>query len=146
MKINNMASSDTSSIPSLKNILSLLMDECDIDDITLSRETNIPISTISRMRLRSDSNPTASTLRPIAKFFSISISQLLGDEPLSKDRLPGSHNPTSFTSVRMPIIDWDSIADWIDNDGQKIKHKLTQWISTEKRIGYRAFSLKILKT
>lgn len=144
MKINNMASSDTTSIPSLKNVLSLLMDECDIDDISLSRETNIPISTISRMRLRSDSNPTASTLRPIAKFFSISISQLLGDEPLSKDRLPGSHNPTSFTSVRMPIIDWDSIADWIDNDGQKIKHKLTQWISTEKRIGYRAFSLKIL--
>ena len=128
----------------LKDVLSLLMDECDVDDSTLSRETDIPVSTISRMRLRSDANPTASTLRPIAKFFSISISQLLGDELLPRDRLPGTHNPTLFTSARMPIMDWDCVDDWIDNEGHNIKSKLKEWISTEKDVSFRSFALHIL--
>ncbi len=143
VETENMKSSDPKLIPSLNGVLSLLMIECDIDDASLSRETGIPASTISRMRLNSDANPTASTLRPIAKYFSVSISQLLGDEPLSKDRLPGAHNPTYFTSVRMPVIDWELIVDWIDNQGANIKGKLTKWISTEKEIGYNSFALPI---
>lgn len=128
----------------LKNVLSDLMIECDVDDATLSRETGIPASTISRMRLNSDANPTASTLRPIAKYFSVSISQLLGDEPLSEKRLPGTHNPTYYTSARMPILEWDSINDWINNDGKNIKDKLVNWISTEKEVGLKSFALIIL--
>jgi transcriptional regulator with XRE-family HTH domain len=127
----------------LKDILSFLMNECDVDDATLSRETGIPASTISRMRLYSEANPTASTLRPIAKYFSISIGQLLGDEPLPRDRLPGTHNPTYFTSARMPVVDWDLIDDWVDNNGENIKEKLLNWISTEKEVGEKAFALII---
>ena len=127
----------------LKEILSLLMEECDIDDATLSRETGIPASTISRMRLNSNANPTASTLVPISKYFSISINQLLGDEPLPKDRLPGTQNPTYFTSARMPIIEWDSVIDWINQEEANIKEKFIDWISTEKEVGARAFALII---
>ena len=86
MKNNEIKSSDIKSTLSLGDVLSLLMTECDIDDAKLSREVSIPASTISRMRLNPDANPTASTLRPIAKFFSVSISQLLGDEPLPENR------------------------------------------------------------
>lgn len=127
----------------LKDILSFLMDECDIDDATLARETGVPASSISRMRLNAEANPTASTLRPIARFFSVSISQLLGDEPLPEDRLPGTHNPIGFTSLRMPIIGWDCILDWLDNEGKNTKNDLKQWISTEKDIGEKSFALMI---
>lgn len=127
----------------LKDILSLLMDECDIDDAQLARETGVPASTISRMRLNSSANPTASTLRPISKFFSVSISQLLGDEPISKERLPGTHNPTSYTSIRMPVIEWDWIMDWIENNGNSVKKQLTTWLSTEKEIDHNSFALII---
>lgn len=127
----------------LRDILSFLMDECDIDDATLSRETGVPASSISRMRLNAEANPTASTLRPIAKFFSVSISQLLGDEPLPEDRLPGTHNPVGFTSLRMPVIDWTCIIDWLDNEGKNTHNTLKQWISTEKDIGEKSFALMI---
>lgn len=143
VETESMKSPDPEITPGLNRSLTLLMTECDIDDASLSRETGIPASTISRMRLNSDANPTASTLRPIAKFFSVSISQLLGDEPLPKERLPGTHNPTYFTAVRMPVISWDLIVDWIDNEGANIKGKLTKWISTEKEIGYNSFALPI---
>ena len=127
----------------LRDILSLLMDECDIDDAQLSRETGVPASTISRMRINSNANPTASTLRPISKYFSVSISQLLGDEALPKDRLPGVHNPTDYTSSRMPVIQWDWIASWMDNQCEPIKSKLRHWISTEKEVSCKTFALLI---
>lgn len=127
----------------LKDILSSLMEECDIDDAQLARETGIPASTISRIRTNSKANPTASTLRPISKFFSISISQLLGDEPLPKDRLPGTHNPTYFTTARMPIIEWEWIMSWVTSRSENIKVKLQTWISTEKEVGPNTFALII---
>ncbi|HLB43671.1 MAG TPA: S24 family peptidase [Gammaproteobacteria bacterium] len=128
----------------LGDILTRLMIECDTDDAKLSRETGIPASTISRMRLNPDANPTAATLRPIAKFFGISISQLLGDEPLPIDRLPGTHNPIGFTSSRMPVlVDWNWIIEWLENGGNTVRDKLTNWISTEREVGSRAFALII---
>ena len=137
-----MRTSSTDNKHELKDILSSLMKECDIDDAQLARETGVPASTISRMRINSNANPTASTLRPISKFFSVSISQLLGDEPLPKDRLPGTHNPTYYTSTRMPIIEWHWIMDWIEG-GENIKEKLQTWISTEKEISPNSFALII---
>lgn len=127
----------------LKDILSSLMEECDIDDAQLARETGVPASTISRMRINSNANPTVSTLRPISKFFSVSINQLLGDEPLPLDRLPGTHNPTCYTSIRMPVIEWDWIIDWVENDGNNIKNQLNTWVSTEKKIDHHSFALII---
>ena len=119
------------------------MEECDIDDAQLARETGVPASTISRMRINSSANPTASTLRPISKFFSISISQLLGDEPLPKERLPGTHNPTYYTSARMPVIEWDWILNWVETGSENIKDKLQTWISTEKEVSPNSFALII---
>lgn len=138
-----MGSSNIDNKHGLQNILSVLMEECDIDDAQLSRETGVPASTISRIRLNSNANPTASTLRPISKYFSISINQLLGDEPLPTNRLPGTHNPTYYTTARMPIIEWYWIESWIENRGEGIKEKLRNWISTEKEVGPNAFALII---
>lgn len=138
-----MGTSSTDKKHEIKNILSSLMEECDIDDAQLARETGVPASTISRMRINPSANPTASTLRPISKFFAISINQLLGDEPLPKDRLPGTHNPTYFTSSRMPIIEWDWIMNWLENHCENTKEKLKIWISTEKEVSPNAFALII---
>lgn len=124
-------------------LLAQLMTECDIDDAKLARQTGIPASTISRMRLHPDANPTAATLRPIAKFFGITIGQLLGDETLPDDRIPGSYHSTSFTTARIPIIEWDWAIEWSNGETTRFKEKLTQWISTEKEIGDNAFALVV---
>lgn len=128
---------------SLGHILAQLMAESDIDDAKLARQTEIPASTISRMRLHPDANPTAATLRPIAKFFGISIGQLLGDEPLPKDRIPGSHHSISLTTAKLPIIEWDWVIEWSRSQTTRFKEKLTHWISTEKEIGRNAFALVV---
>lgn len=136
--------SSSNKLSCLSEVLTFLMLECDIDDGALSKETGIPVSTITRMRLNSDANPTASTLRPLAKFFSISISQLLGDEPLDQNRLPGMHNPSFFTESKLPIITWDLVIDWINNNSEKLSGKFFKWLSTEKEVGERCFALPIL--
>lgn len=128
---------------SLTDILSMLMKECDIDDADLSRQTGVPASTISRMRIHSNANPTASTLRPIAKFFDISISQLLGDETLPLSRIPGTHNPTPFTASRVPIIEWNQIYKWKNEGMDAFKGKLNKWISTERKVGRNVFALVV---
>lgn len=127
----------------LGRTLTFLMRECDIDDAQLSRETNIPASTISRMRLNPESNPTASTLRPIAKFFSVSIDQLLGDEPLSPNRLPGMHNPTAYTAAIIPLVKWDLISNLNNEEQIPSKIQTSEWISTEKEVSSLAFALTI---
>lgn len=67
------------------------MNECELDDVVLSKHTGVPYTTIARLRNSPNSNPTSSTLRPIAQFFDITIDQLLGDHPLPSDRLPQLH-------------------------------------------------------
>ena len=134
-KIESMSSYQSKKMTSLQEVLSFLMVEGDIDDASLSRETGIPASTISRMRLNTEANPTASTLRPIAKYFSISISQLLGDEEIPKDRLPGQQNPSQFTSARMPLISWGNVSNWLHDNLKFMTEKPVKWLSTEKDVG-----------
>jgi transcriptional regulator with XRE-family HTH domain len=68
----------------LSKILSKLMEENGIDDAILARNTGVPAATIARLRANPKANPTASTLRPLAKFFNLSVSQLLGDDDPAK--------------------------------------------------------------
>lgn len=129
----------------LQNILSQLMSECDIDDSTLSKQTGIPLSTINRIRNSNKTNPTVATLQPIAKFFKISISQLLGEDPLPVDRLPGTHHPLRFTTSRLPIIKWSWIQNWINHDTIDFEDKLKSWISSEKELSGRSFAIVVTK-
>lgn len=127
---------------SLMFVLSMLMKECDIDDTQLSKETGVPASTISRLKINENTNPTTSTLRPIANFFSISVSQLLGDEPLPPNRIEGTHLPSYYTNSRMPVLTWNMAFSWAVKK-QGFPKKPDHWISTEKSVSEKAFALII---
>lgn len=129
----------------LREILNQLMLECDLDDAKLSRQTGVPASTISRLRLSSSANPTAASLRPLAKFFEISISQLLGDEPLP-NHLNGPAPSFSNTTRMLPVIDWTWIGEWLPGDGVSETKKTempSQWISTEREMSEKSFAVQI---
>ncbi len=75
---------------SLQNIIasniSLLMKYKNIDATVLSNATGLPSSTISRLRsTKTESAPNLLSLMPIANYFNISISQLIGEEKLYSD-------------------------------------------------------------
>ncbi len=85
----------------LSAILNHLMAESKIDGVQLSRRTGIPVTTINRLRKNdADNNPTLSTLVPLAHFFAITVSQLIGDEPIPDASITGMQNTGTSRSGR----------------------------------------------
>ena len=92
--------------------LNLLMTEMHISADELARRTGLPASTIKKIRNRYNPNPTLATLLPLAQFFSVPLGQLVGDEPLSKNRIREPHQQTIDTIRYIPILTWEESINW----------------------------------
>jgi SOS-response transcriptional repressor LexA len=97
---------------SLSIILKGLMTELEINESELARRTGIGQPVVHRICSGETDNPKVATLSPIANFFAISISQLIGDEPLSPDRIPGTFNPDAQSWRQIPLLAWEQIPSW----------------------------------
>jgi SOS-response transcriptional repressor LexA len=115
--------------------LNFLMEEMRISADELGRRTQIPPSTIKKIRNRYNPNPTLTTLLPLAKFFSISLSQLVGDEPLPATRIQGQYSVNQETLHRVPVFSWQGITQPFAT------LETTQFISTENVYSEKAFAL-----
>lgn len=91
----------------LSDNINLLMNEVHISAEELARQTGIPASTIKKIRNRYSPNPTLTTLIPLAQFFSVSLSQLIGDEPLPDTRIKGLYKPNRDKLHHFPILSWE---------------------------------------
>ncbi len=103
----------------LSKNLNLLMEELRISADELGRRTSLPASTIKKIRNRYNPNPTLTTLLPLAKFFSITLSQLVGQEPLPKHRIKGAYKENIETICHIPVLSWEEAIAWpktIDQD------------------------------
>lgn len=96
----------------LKTNLNLLMTEARLNAEELSRRIGLPASTIKKIRNNDDPNPTLSTLTPLAKYFSLTISQLVGDEPFSESRIKGSYIVNPYALNQIPLISWQEAISW----------------------------------
>jgi SOS-response transcriptional repressor LexA len=76
---------------------------------TNSKSPSQPV--IHRIWSGETTNPKIETLRPIAKYFGVSISALVGDEPLPTEYIPGSYNANITSSKRVPILKWNQVLD-----------------------------------
>lgn len=125
----------------LSEILNYLMNECDVDGVQLSKNTGVPVTTINRLRKGDPSNnPTLTTLVPLAEFFSITVSQLIGDEPLSAQRQRGEHKPNVSQWKPVPHLSWEQAGEWQKNNA-KLKSKINNWISTDLTVSDYAFAI-----
>lgn len=68
-------------------ILTTLMVRAGLSDNELADRTGIPQPTISRIKNGHSRDPRDSTLRPLAEYFRLSVSQLRGDLPLPADKV-----------------------------------------------------------
>ncbi len=123
---------------SLGAVLTSLMRICNTNDIKLSKETGVPFTTIARMRSVEKANPTASSLRPIAAYFGISVSQLLGDEPLSLDKLTDQ----VAKPVQVPLICWNNVIVFLQNKLLE-PESIQSWVSTDFPVSSTSFCLKL---
>ncbi|MFN8770170.1 MAG: S24 family peptidase [Neisseriaceae bacterium] len=92
----------------LSENLTFLMSEYKIDDRALSKYTGVSFTTIARLRNSSGVNVTIDSLLPIAKFFNITVSQLIGEIELKK--LHSEQNLIKSTNYKyVPVILWDDV-------------------------------------
>lgn len=124
-------------------ILTKLMKECYLDDASLSKKVDIPVPTIARLRNSSNSNPTISTLAPLASFFNISIDQLIGRSELPSTRVPGTYNEVTQVSTFLPVIPWNEIQLFLSNKSA-IKHNFIRWAPTELKVQDNSFFTKVI--
>jgi transcriptional regulator with XRE-family HTH domain len=68
----------------LNNTLEYLIKKWGININQLHKHTGIPLSTLKRLRLDKENNPTLASLAPIANYFSVSLDQLIGREALPR--------------------------------------------------------------
>ena len=114
------------------------MTEARLNAEELSRRIGIPASTIKKIRNDNDPNPTLATLAPIAKYFALTISQLVGDEPFPESRIPGSYKLSPQTLNHVPLISWQEAINW---PAQKdILHSM---ITTENSYSKNAYALLV---
>jgi len=116
--------------------LNLLMEEAHLSADELGRRTGLPSSTIKKIRNRYNPNPTLTTLLPLAKFFSITLGQLVGNEPLPNNRIKGTYKENMETIRYIPILSWEEAITWPNTYDE-----YHNTVSTEYEYDRHAFSL-----
>ncbi len=127
----------------LSAILRILMNEVKITVTELARQTGIGQPVIHRMASGETDNPKVGSLSPIAKFFNVNISQLVGDEPLPANRVIGSHNPYYRTWYQLPLLSWEQAA---THPERATPSEVACHVSTEATVSPKAFALRMEDT
>lgn len=111
-------------------ILHRLMNEKKIRVAELARRVNLPQPTVHRIANGLSDHPHISSLEPIARFFSISIEQLQGLEPIPwLDRL-----------TKVPLLSWDSLSNWPNIQSEIEKCEL---VLTDAVVGKAGYAVRI---
>lgn len=95
----------------LNEILKYYVQKNQLNPSELARITGIGQPVIFRMLSGETQNPKVATLSPIAKHFGVSISQLIGDEPLPQD---DAHNQVAAQNTwrQVPHYTWEYLLTW----------------------------------
>ncbi len=123
----------------LSSILKALMHEVGITVTELARRTGVGQPVIHRMASGETDNPKVGSLSPIAKFLNVTISQLVGDDPLPKERFKGSHNPYYRAWTKLPLLSWEQAAQW----PQRVYSEVQSYVSTEAVVSDLAFAVRV---
>ena len=82
----------------------------------------------------------------MAEFFNVTIDQLLGRIPLSKDRISGSFLAATETKKVIPLLNWLEVPRW-PNIAKKNDFKIGRdWVTSESGVTGSAFALKIISS
>lgn len=89
-------------LETLSKNVNALMESVHISASELGRRINLPASTIKKIRNCDAPNPTVATLLPIARYFSLTLSQLVGDENMPYHAVHGSLQ-------KIPVLSWNEV-------------------------------------
>lgn len=111
-------------------ILRRLMSEKRIRAAELARQVNLPQPTVHRIATGACEHPHLSSLEPIANFFSITVEQLKGHEPISwLDRV-----------MKVPLLTWDVVMNWPQNSDDSLH---SEYVLTDAPVGKLGFAIQL---
>jgi SOS-response transcriptional repressor LexA len=125
----------------LKYILKNLIDEYSITANELARNTGVPQPVIHKIIKGKTENPNLSTLRAIAKFFSVSVSELIGETPILNGKNNFKQNKIQHYPQprKIPLINWKEIPLWLEHDTAEF----LEFTSIIGLVGKKTFALKL---
>jgi SOS-response transcriptional repressor LexA len=126
----------------LHQILRQLMGEVHISEAELARRTKIPQPTLHRILSGSTKSPRGASLAPLANFFSVTINQLLGEDPLPANRVPGTYNPRIQGWKPIPLLTMRDAALWPAAKEQQ-EGNWDKWVSTDISVSDSAFAVLV---
>jgi SOS-response transcriptional repressor LexA len=126
-------------------ILKELMHELNISEAELARQTALPQATINRILLGGTKDPRASTLKAIARFFTLSVDQLLGDKPLPANKQKG-YRPDRLQAVTIPIIAWTEVPQWSKHKESITPNNHTAWLTIDHQVNSNCFCVYSLRS
>lgn len=117
-----------------------LMEHHGLVEAELSRRSGLPMITISRLKTGHTDDPRLSTLQKLANFFCVSLSQLVGDEPLILDIRQEARQ-----SFRLPLFYGEQWIHWTDEGVAEtvLTNMDFHWIYTDQVSSDKAFALQI---
>ena len=125
---------------SIKSVISHLMKSTGTTPKQLSVNTGLAYTTVLRICNEENSNPTADSLTKISSFFNITVTQLMGHEPLNHD---GSYTPNSENWLSVPLISFSQATNWPDNR-QSIQENIDDnFILTDIETHDEMFAIKV---
>jgi len=88
---------------SISYVLSELIKKYNLNALELERMTGVPASTIYRLLKKNDGNPTIEVLKKLSGFFHITVSQLIGEEPLGCNQIPLVPTVDVYSYSQLPL-------------------------------------------
>ena len=128
---------------SLSVNMKTLMTLAQINASELARRTGIAQPIIHRLSTGQNVNPKLATIKPIARYFMVSVSQLIGEEALPNDQSFLHINNDHRGWNRVPLISWLDAVNWPRTlPAYQNSHDAT-YISTDANVSKTAYSLVI---
>jgi transcriptional regulator with XRE-family HTH domain len=114
--------------------LKTLLGQLNLSESELARQTGVCQPVIHRMASGETDNPKIETLRPIAKFFSISLEQLIGDAPLTNETI--FHVEQEWFNI--PLTTLKDVITW-----EKKQYRHQHYAKTDIETSDKGFAIRL---
>lgn len=125
---------------SLNVNLKSLMSGAKINASELARRTGIAQPIIHRLSTGQNTNPKLATIKPIAHYFAVTVSQLIGEDPLPNEQ-PQLTERSSWN--RVPVISWKDAVKWPETISQYQQAENVVYVPTDAKVSNLAYSLVV---
>ncbi len=122
---------------SIKDILTVLLKQHDLNESELSRYAHVSQPTVHRLLSGKTPDPRVSTLKLIARYFDLTLGQLAGTEPLPLNET----KPHAKHLIRLPLIPWELAYHWQTLTTDYAPGNWTYWTASQYLHSPQSFAL-----